>query len=120
MTTNDEKMALEMALDRHSEALEAHTRALNNLTAMLSGIFEEEIPLTHETRVHPLHRTLNEFIERAEQITSKNNLIAESNSDVAERMKRASSVNYEAAEKMIRAASINDESADKMMRAAYR
>lgn len=118
--TNDEKMALEMALDRHSEALEAHTRALNSLTAMLSGIFEEDIPLTHDTKVYPLHRTLNAFIEHVEQITSKNHLIAEANSDVAEKLKRASSVNYEAADKMMRAASINDEAAEKMSRAARR
>ena len=114
--TSEEKMAL----DRHSEALEAHTRALNSLTAMLSGIFEEDIPLTHETRVHPLHRTLNAFIERVEQITSKNHINAEANSDVAEQMKRASSINYEAADKMSRAASINDEAAEKMSRAARR
>lgn len=110
--TSEEKMAL----DRHSEAVEAHTRALNSLTAMLSGIFEEDIPLTHDTKVYPLHRTLNAFIEHVEQITSKNHL----NSDVAEKLKRASSVNYEAAEKMMRAASINDEAAEKMSRAARR
>lgn len=112
--TSEEKMAL----DRHSEAVEAHTRALNSLTAMLSGIFEEDIPLTHDTKVYPLHRTLNAFIEHVEQITSKN--LAEANSDVAEKLKRASSVNYEAADKMMRAASINDEAAEKMSRAARR
>lgn len=118
--TSEEKMAL----DRHSEALEAHTRALNSLTAMLSGIFEEDIPLTHQlthqTKVYPLHQTLETFIERVEQLNSKSHLIAEANSDVAEKLKRASSVNYEAADKMMRAASINDEAAEKMSRAARR
>lgn len=100
--TSEEKMAL----DRHSEALEAHTCALNNLTAMLSGIFEESSPFTHETIVHPLHRTLNTFIERVEEMSFA--------------MSRAASVNDEAADKMSRAASINDGAADKMSYAARR
>ena len=113
--TNEERMTM----DRHSEALEAHARAINNLTALLSGIFEETNPITHLTTIHPLHRTLNLFIECLAENSSKNQRIAELNSESADKMQRAGLSNDEAANKMISASSYIDEAASKMLRSSY-
>lgn len=105
-----------MTMDRHSEALEAHTRVLNNLTALLSGIFEETNPITNLTTIHPLHRTLNSFIECLAENSSKNQQIAELNSESAETIRRAVSDVTEVADKMLSASSCIDEAANKMLR----
>lgn len=81
----------------HTQALEEHTRALNNLTAMLGGIFEERNFISGVTEVHPLHRTLAQFAEVIDQITSQNRQIASTIDDAADKMKHSASTQYDAA-----------------------
>ena len=107
-----------MTMDRHSEALEAYTRVLNNLTALLSGIFEDTNPITNLTTIHPLHRTLNSFIECLAENSSKNQQIAELNSESAETIRRAVSDVTEVADKMQCAGLSNDDAANKMLSAS--
>lgn len=112
--SNEERIAM----DRHSEALEAHAQAINNLTTLLSGIFEEYNPIANMTTIHPLHRTLNSFIECLAENSSKNQRIAELNSESAETIRRAVSDVTEVADKMQRAGLSNDDAANKMLSAS--
>ena len=46
-----------LIMQQHTQALDEHTRALNNFVAMLGEIFEER-SLDGAINVHPLYRTL--------------------------------------------------------------
>jgi hypothetical protein len=98
------------ALNRHAEALESNTRAMNNLSAILESVFATGLDRRE-------YRSLSSIVsEVGEIITYANNRM----SDVAGTLKESATQYASAAECMNGAANKNSSAAEEMNNAAQR